>query len=219
MKIVVIASGGMDSATLLYKLKADGHTITALGVDYGQRHRRELDSLVLLCGEVGIPYRMADLSALRSLIAGQSSQTNPDVQVPEGHYADDSMKTTVVPNRNMIMLSVAIGHAISIGADAVAYGAHAGDHTIYPDCRSEFADAMAVAAKLCDWSEIELLHPFVDITKADIAKLGSQLGVPYDITWSCYKGSDIHCGKCGTCVERREAFELADVQDPTQYAA
>lgn len=220
MKIVAIASGGMDSATLLYKLRADGHEVIALGINYGQRHRRELEFLAQLCqGDLDIPHRVADLSSLRPLIAGESSQVNPDVAVPHGHYADDTMKTTVVPNRNMIMLSVAIGHAISEKADAVAYGAHAGDHTIYPDCRASFAATMEAAALLCDWRPIRLVRPFVHITKADIAKLGAILGVPYQLTWSCYEGREVHCGKCGTCVERREAFELAEISDPTEYAA
>lgn len=215
MKIVTIASGGMDSATLIWKLKAE-HEVHVLGVDYGQRHRVELEHLERLCSIAGVSLRIADLSAIRPLIQGQSSQTNPDVAVPHGHYADENMKTTVVPNRNMIMLSVAIGHAISIEADAVAYGAHAGDHTIYPDCREEFASAMSVASLLCDWRPIKLLRPFVDMTKTEIAELGYSLKVPFQETWSCYEGIDVHCGKCGTCVERKEALS---VDDPTRYAA
>lgn len=219
MKVVAIASGGMDSATLLATLQADEHEVSALGVDYGQRHSKELEYLERLCFALEVPCDIVDLSALRPLIAGQSSLTNPFIEVPEGHYAHTTMKATVVPNRNMILLAVAIGHAISLGYDAVAYGAHSGDHAIYPDCREVFAAAMSTAALLCDWREIKLLRPFVDITKADIVELGAELGVPYALTWSCYRGGELHCGKCGTCVERREAFELAGVEDPTEYQA
>ena len=172
-----------------------------------------------MCSVLEVPCDIVDLSALRPLIAGQSSLTNPFIEVPEGHYANVTMKATVVPNRNMILLAVAIGHAISLGYDAVAYGAHSGDHAIYPDCREVFAAAMSTAALLCDWREIKLLRPFVDITKADIVELGAELSVPYALTWSCYRGGELHCGKCGTCVERREAFELAGVEDPTEYQA
>lgn len=218
MKIVAIVSGGMDSATLLHHLLEEDHEVISLSVDYGQRHSVELDYAVAMAKHLNIPHRVADLRPINPLIRGQSSQANLDVAVPEGHYADENMKQTVVPNRNMIMLSVAIGHAISEGAGAVAYGAHAGDHTIYPDCRASFASAMETAALLCDWQEIQLLRPFITIGKHDIAKLGSELRVPFGMTWSCYKGGTKHCGKCGTCVERIEAFELADVPDPTLYA-
>lgn len=219
MKIVAIVSGGMDSATLIHHYLDRRDEVKALGFDYGQRHRKELEYAWRFCEEIGVPFDVAHIEAIRSLIAGQSSQTNPTVEVPDGHYADLTMKTTIVPNRNMIMLSIAIGHAISLGYDAVAYGAHAGDHTIYPDCRELFAAAMAEAAKLCDWREIKLLRPFIEDTKADVAKMGAELGVNFSKTWSCYKGLDNHCGLCGTCVERREAFEVAGVDDPTLYEA
>jgi 7-cyano-7-deazaguanine synthase len=218
MKIVAIASGGMDSTTLLYHLKAEGHDVVGLGFDYGQRHQKELAAGEELCRELGLTYEIADIRSIGGLIMGQSSQVNPDVEVPEGHYTEESMKATVVPNRNMIMLSIAIGHAIAIEAQAVAYGAHAGDHTIYPDCREEFADVMAQAAAICDWTPIKLLRPFVSLDKAGIASRGHELGVPFGKTWSCYKGLELHCGKCGTCVERREAFANAGIADPTQYA-
>jgi 7-cyano-7-deazaguanine synthase len=128
------------------------------------------------------------------------------------------MKSTVVPNRNMIFLSVATGHALSIKAGQIAYAAHSGDHAIYPDCRNEFADAMATAIELADWEKVTLIRPFVDWTKADIVRRGAALNVPFVKTWSCYKGGDVHCGRCGTCIERREAFDLAGVTDPTRYA-
>ncbi len=161
---------------------------------------------------------MADLRGLQPLLAG-SSLTSADVQVPLGHYAEESMKATVVPNRNMIMLAIAAGWAISTKADGVAYAAHGGDHAIYPDCRPEFADAVDAALRLADWHEMRLLRPFVSLTKAQLVAKGIELGVPFADTWSCYQGGDQHCGECGTCIERREAFHLAGVPDPTSYRA
>ncbi len=217
MKVVIIFSGGLDSSTMLYALKAQGHKLTAIGFDYGQRHRVELDAAQTIAKIAGVDYRTIDLSALGPVIAGNSSQVNPDVDVPDGHYTEDSMKATVVPNRNMIMLSVAVAHAISIDYDAVAYGAHAGDHTIYPDCREEFVDAMKSVIALCDWKKVQLLTPYLHKSKTEIAREGDALGVPFDLTWSCYKGLASHCGTCGTCVERKEAFALAGLSDPTEY--
>ena len=217
MKTVVIYSGGLDSTVLLYQLKAQGHDLSALSVDYGQRHRRELDCAADICRRAEIPIQIANLSAIRELLSG-SSLTSPQIEVAEGHYTEASMKSTVVPNRNMILLSLAAGHALSIGASQVAYAAHSGDHAIYPDCRNEFADAVAKAMQLCDWQPVQLIRPFIDQTKAEIVTIGSQLSVPFAHTWSCYKGESLHCGRCGTCVERREAFHLAGLTDPTQYA-
>lgn len=218
MRVVVIASGGVDSSTLLLKLLADNHMVEALGIDYGQRHRRELGSLVEVCTAIDVPFVIADLSAVGPLIQGESSQLNPVIDVPEGHYADENMRQTVVPNRNMLMLSVAIARAVALRFDAVAYGAHSGDHTIYPDCRPEFAAVMARAALLCDWHKVQLLRPFISIDKVAIVRLGQELGVPFELTWTCYKGLEKHCGGCGSCTERREAFQLAGVADPTEYA-
>ena len=216
MKSVVVHSGGMDSTVLLYKLAAEGDEVKALSIDYGQRHAKEIDCARALSEGLGVEHRVADLRSLTQLLAG-SALTSPEIKVPEGHYAEDNMKATVVPNRNMILLSVSAGWAISSRFDRVAYAAHAGDHDIYPDCRREFADALDSAIRLADWHEVSLFRPFVDITKADIVKLGTVLNVPFENTWSCYKGGELHCGRCGTCVERREAFHLAGVSDPTQY--
>ncbi len=215
MRIILVYSGGLDSTVLLYHLRQKGHEVRGLGIDYGQRHRKELDAARSICDRLGVEYRVADLNGLRPLLGG--SALTDAIAVPEGHYTDASMKQTVVPNRNMIMLSVAIGWAVSLKYDAVAYAAHAGDHAIYPDCRPEFADAMDRAASLCDWHPMRILRPFVDKTKADLVRLGALLGVPFEMTWSCYNGETLHCGRCGTCVERREAFELAGVEDPTEY--
>jgi 7-cyano-7-deazaguanine synthase len=218
MKTVIVYSGGLDSTVLLYHLRASGHELHALSIDYGQRHRCELDRAADLCEELGIPHPTADLSAIQPLLAG-SSLTSPEIEVAEGHYTEESMKSTVVPNRNMIFLALATGHALSIKAGQVAYAAHSGDHAIYPDCRNEFAEAMAAAIRIADWNTVELVRPFVDWTKADIVRRGAELGVPFARTWSCYKGGAQHCGLCGTCIERREAFDLAEIEDPTPYVA
>lgn len=217
MKTVLIYSGGLDSTVLLYHLRAKGHSIHALSVDYGQRHRRELAHAEEICRRIDLPFKVADLSAIQPLIAG-SSLTSPDIEVAEGHYTEASMKSTVVPNRNMILIAIATGYALSIGADQIAYAAHSGDHAIYPDCRNEFADAMAEAIRLCDWKTVTLARPFVDWKKADVVRRGVELSVPFARTWSCYKDQEVHCGRCGTCIERREAFDLINFEDPTKYA-
>jgi 7-cyano-7-deazaguanine synthase len=218
MRTVVIFSGGIDSTVLLHDLRAQAAEVLALSIDYGQRHRTELDHARRIADNLGVEWRLADLSAISPLLAG-SSQTSGDVPVPHGHYAEETMKQTVVPNRNMIMLAVAGGWAISRRADRVAYAAHSGDHTIYPDCRPEFAQAMDHALGLADWHRIHLHCPYVTLTKAQIVARGAELGVDFAATWSCYEGGTLHCGRCGTCYERREAFHLAGVPDPTQYQA
>jgi 7-cyano-7-deazaguanine synthase len=220
-KAVVVLSGGMDSATALYQAKADGFDIYAISFDYGQRHKKELDFAKLLANKAGVvEHHIVDLTSITKLISN-SSLTNESIDVPEGHYASENMKLTVVPNRNMIMYAVAIGYAVNVKAKAMYVGVHAGDHAIYPDCRPEFIESLDVIAKIANEGFIEkdfqVKAPFVHKTKADIAKIGSELGVPYELTWSCYKGTEKHCGKCGTCVERREAFQLAGVTDPTEY--
>lgn len=216
MKIVQIFSGGMDSATLLYWLRHRGDQVWPLGIDYGQRHGRELQYAKRLCDHLGLTYEVADLTGLKKFMGG-SSQTDPTIPVPHGHYAAENMKLTVVPNRNMLMLAIAAAYAISLKADAVAYGAHAGDHTIYPDCRATFTQTMREAFLNCDWHPVDLLVPFQTWSKGDIAKEGTKLGVPYEMTWTCYEGGQVHCGLCGACTERREAFQEAGVSDPTIY--
>lgn len=218
MKVVVIVSGGMDSAVLLENLVRDegAECVKALSVNYGQRHMKELGYAQGHAENLGVEWRRAYLAPLKPMLGG-SSQTDSSIPVPEGHYAEDAMKQTVVPNRNMLMLSVAAAWAISSEFDAVAYGAHACDHAVYPGRREEFAQAMAAALALCDWRRIELLRPFSEITKADIVTLGAELGLDFAETWSCYKGGDRHCGRCGPCVARREAFRDAGVDDPTEW--
>jgi 7-cyano-7-deazaguanine synthase len=214
---VLVYSGGLDSTTLLYDLRAQGHTLHALGVDYGQRHARELAAAARLAAAAGVPYRTVDLRALTPLLGG-SSQTDPAVAVPLGHYADPTMRATVVPNRNLLLLSVAAAWAISQGAGAVAYAAHRGDHPVYPDCRPAFVDAARAVLALVHYTPVALLAPYLALTKADLVRRGTALGVPYGETWSCYVGGAVHCGACGTCVERRLAFIEAGTTDPTRYA-
>jgi 7-cyano-7-deazaguanine synthase len=215
MKTILVYSGGLDSTVLLYQARNRGDELRCLGIDYGQRHNRELRAAQSICDGLGIEYRIADLTSIKPMLAG-NSQTG-EIEVPKGHYTDETMKLTVVPNRNMIMLSIAIGWAVSLKYDMVLYAAHGGDHPIYPDCRLEFIEALQHAAALCDWHHVNIGAPFVEKTKTDLIRLGAELGVPFEKTWSCYEGREIHCGQCGTCVERREAFELAGVNDPTPY--
>lgn len=216
-KTVLVYSGGLDSTVLLYDLLSKGEEVSALSVDYGQRHRRELAAAAAICKMRGVEHRTADITSITGLF-GESSLTNHATAVPDGHYADESMKLTVVPNRNMILLSLATAWAISLKADRVAYAAHSGDHTIYPDCRPEFTAALGRAIGLADWHAVKLESPFARLTKGQIVERGAQLSTPMELTWSCYKGGQEHCGTCGTCTERKEAFLVAGVVDPTEYS-
>ena len=216
-KVVAIASGGMDSATLLYHYLHEGNEVQAVGFDYGQHHSVELSHLAALCKQAGIALRVVDLHSLSNHLTGSSLTS--DLPVPDGHYTEESMRTTVVPNRNAIMLAIAAGIAVAEEADILATGVHAGDHYIYPDCRPEFISALGHAFPLGTegFGHFTLDAPFVQKTKAEIAAYCSTLEVPYHLTWSCYKGEESHCGRCGTCVERIEAFEIAKVTDPPVY--
>ena len=219
-RVVAVVSGGLDSTTMAYSLRAQGYSLVAISFDYGQRHRKELTFAEQVAADLDAPWTLIDLHAagLTSLLTG-SALTDDTVTIPDGHYADESMKITVVPNRNAIMLSIACALAVTREAGAVAFGAHTGDHFIYPDCRPEFVRAFEamVSVAVEGLASIEVLAPFLSMTKTDIVKLGDELKVPFERTWSCYKGGALHCGTCGTCVERREAFVQADVMDPTVY--
>jgi len=216
MRALVLFSGGLDSTVLATQMKQEAKETRLLSIDYGQRHAKELDHSQKIADYLGLDHKVLNLPQLGQILGG-SSLTDKSIILPEGHYAEESMKSTVVPNRNMILLALAGGHALSLGFDTIAYAAHAGDHTIYPDCRPEFADAMDKALGLADWKDLNLHRPYVEMTKSDLVSLGDQLGAPLHLTWSCYAGGEIHCGKCGTCVERKEAFELANIADPTKY--
>jgi len=210
----------MDSVTLAYLLASQGHALRLLSFDYGQRHVKELEYARRCAADLGAEHTVIDLSTLTPLLRG--SALTDDIDVPEGHYAAPNMRLTVVPNRNAIMLAIAFAAAVADGAAIVATGVHAGDHPIYPDCRPEFIEAFdRMERHATDGYAVDGLHlyaPFVNMSKADIVTLGAALLVPYENTWSCYKGDTAHCGVCGTCVERREAFQLAGVTDPTRYA-
>ena len=219
-RVVAVVSGGLDSTTMAYSLRAQGYSLVAISFDYGQRHRKELTFAEQVAADLDAPWTLIDLHAagLTTLLTG-SALTDDTVTIPDGHYADESMKITVVPNRNAIMLSIACALAVTREAGAVAFGAHTGDHFIYPDCRPEFVRAFEAMVNIAveGLASIEILAPFLSMTKTDIVKLGRELKVPFERTWSCYKGGAVHCGTCGTCVERREAFAQALVADPTVY--
>ena len=210
----IIVSGGMDSITLLYDKKDE----IALGISfaYGSNHNaRAIPFARMHCERLGIKPIPIDLGFLpryfpHSLLAGADA-------IPEGHYEDENMKSTVVPFRNGIMLSIAIGIAESSGLNKVLIANHGGDHAIYPDCRPEFIRAIDGAANAGTYAHVHVAAPYTDITKADIARIGKRLGIDYSETWSCYKGGKVHCGKCGTCVERREALKEAGIEDTTVY--
>ncbi len=218
MKTIVICSGGLDSVTLAHKVAAENDLLGLVSFDYGQRHKKELNSARECADRLGTAHQFIDISHLGTLLGG--SALTDDIAVPDGHYAEETMKITVVPNRNAIMLAIAFGIASAQGADAVAAAMHGGDHFIYPDCRPAFIEAFQNMQNfaLDGQSTIKLYTPFVSISKADIVSIGNELAVPFDKTWSCYRGGATHCGRCGTCVERIEAFDIASVADPTQYA-
>ena len=211
---VIIVSGGLDSITLLYD-KAETIAL-AVSFDYGQNHgAKELPFAVHHCRKLGIPHITIPLSFMHRYF--KSSLLDGAEAIPEGHYAEENMKSTVVPFRNGIMLAIATGIAESHGLKRVYIANHGGDHTIYPDCRPDFIQAMDGAATAGTFVNVRIEAPYTNITKADIVRRGTALGADYSKTWSCYKGSDVHCGKCGTCVERKEAFLEAGVKDPTEY--
>lgn len=212
---VVIVSGGMDSTTLLYEIARKHKKVFALSFDYNQKHRKELKMARATCSVLQIPHKVCDLRVLNDI--APSALTRSGWAIPEGHYADENMKQTVVPNRNMVMISLALSFAISVKAPMLYYGAHSGDHAIYPDCRPEFVDALAKTALLADWFQVRLEAPYLNMTKGDIAVIGKALGVDYSLTWTCYKGGEAACGKCGACVERQEAFAFAGMIDPIRY--
>lgn len=211
---VIIVSGGMDSITMLYEFKDQ----IALGVsfNYGSNHNnREIPFAEMHCKRLGIPHITIDLGFMPQYF--KSSLLEGADAIPEGNYDEENMKSTVVPFRNGIMLSIAIGIAESNHLKHVLMANHGGDHTIYPDCRPAFVDAMSAAAQTGTFEDVTIEAPYTNITKADIARHGKQLGIDYSETWSCYKGGEVHCGQCGTCRERQEALREAGIADTTEY--
>ncbi len=215
---VMILSGGLDSTTLLWYLCSKGAEVHALTFNYGQRHSREIEhakKVVEAAKKAGfnLTHRVVDISSISHLIS--SGALTGEEEVPHGFYTDERQKVTVVPNRNMIMLSIAAGYAVKLGEREVYYAAHRSDYAIYPDCRKEFVKALDAAIYLATlFTPVELKAPFVDMTKAEVVSLGLKLKVPYELTWSCYEGGERPCLKCGTCLERTEAFLLNEVRDP-----
>lgn len=214
-KIVVIYSGGMDSFTLLNDALSQGKQVYALSFNYGQKHSKELHYAQKVCDELAIPHKIVDITAIHQLLMGSS--LTDDIEIPDGHYEEESMKSTVVPNRNMIMLSLAIAYAVSVKASAVWYGAHGGDHAIYPDCRPEFVEKMAAVSKVANYEVVDVVAPYLSWNKTRILAKGLTLGLDYGKSWTCYKGREKACGKCGACQERLEAFRENQVHDGLSY--
>jgi len=218
MKVVVLCSGGMDSVAALYWARRH-HAVSAVAsFDYGAKHNhRELPFAAEHAAKLGVRHEVIAMEFVNRLFASDLLRSGGEI--PEGHYEAENMKQTVVPFRNAIMLSIACGFAESTGAEGLVIAAHGGDHAIYPDCREDFMRAMGDAMRLGTYAGVQLLRPFIALGKGGIAAEGARLGVDFARTWSCYKGGAVHCGKCGTCVERREAFASAGLPDPTVYAS
>lgn len=211
---VIIVSGGMDSITLLYDKKEE--IALAVTFDYVSNHNaKEIAWAKVHCERLKIKHIVIKLDFMHKYFT--SSLLEGADAIPEGHYADENMKSTVVPFRNGIMLSIAAGIAESNGLKKVLIANHGGDHTIYPDCRPAFIKAMNEATENGTYVNVSICAPYTNITKADIARIGKRLGIDYSETWSCYKGGEKHCGKCGTCIERKEALALAGIEDKTEY--
>ena len=218
MKVVVLCSGGMDSVTALHWARREHDVVAAVSFDYGAKHNhREIPLAKEHAAALGVRHEAVYLEFVNLLF--KSALLTSGDEIPDGHYEEKVMKQTVVPFRNAIMLSIACGFAESAGAEGLVIAAHGGDHAIYPDCREEFMRAMGDAMQLGTYVGVQLLRPFIAMSKAQIAAEGARRGVDFARTWSCYKGGEIHCGKCGTCVERREAFLVAGLADPTVYAS
>lgn len=218
MKCLVLLSGGVDSATALHWAAREHEPVIALSFLYGSNHsERELACAAYQAQALGISHRVVDLSALAPHLS--SALLSGSEAVPVGEYTDENMRATVVPFRNGIFLSIAAGIAESCGVQGVVIAAHAGDHAIYPDCREPFMQSMEQAIRLGSYAGIQLLRPFIAMDKTQIVILGKQLGVNFSHTYSCYRGGEKHCGRCGTCRERRAAFMAASMVDPTEYEA
>jgi 7-cyano-7-deazaguanine synthase len=218
MKVIVLCSGGMDSVTALHWARQEHQVMAVLSFDYGSKHNhRELPFAAEHAARLGVRHEVITLDFVNRLFASDLLKSGGEI--PEGHYEAENMRRTVVPFRNAIMLSIACGFAESVGAEGLVIAAHDGDHAIYPDCREDFMRAICEAMRLGTYAKVKLLRPFIALTKGRIAAEGAQLGVDFARTWSCYRGGAVHCGKCGTCVERREAFMTAGLQDPTEYAS
>ncbi len=211
---IIIVSGGMDSITMLHDFKE--RIALAISFDYGSNHNaKEIPFAKLHCQRLGIKHITIPLAFMKEYF--KSSLLSGAEAIPEGHYADENMKSTVVPFRNGIMLAIAAGIAETNDISHIMIANHSGDHTIYPDCRENFISAMSAATHAGTYNGVTLFAPYTNITKSQIARRGKELGIDYTETWSCYKGGEKHCGKCGTCVERKEALRDAGIEDKTEY--
>lgn len=216
MKVLVIFSGGLDSTTALYWAVSNFDEVETLSFDYGSKHNKiEHKYALKTCEKLGVKNTLINLDFINQFF--KSDLLKSGGKIPEGYYTAENMKSTVVPFRNGIMLAIAAGFAESHGCEAIILGNHSGDHAIYPDCRADFIKGMKEAISKGTEKNIEVLSPFCDVSKSDIVAIGDAFGVDFSLTYSCYNGKEKHCGKCGTCVERKEAFDLADVVDPTEY--
>ena len=213
MKAIVVLSGGIDSTTLLHYTKAIGYEVYGISFNYGQKHSKELKYAEYWGKKLCKEWKLIDISFMKE-ITSSSSLTNPEKEIPESHYTEETQKQTVVPNRNMVFLSIAIAWAEDIKAEKVFYGAHLNDYTIYPDCRKEFVEKLNETSQIGTYNKIKVEAPFINLKKWQIVSLGKKLGVDYNKTWSCYKGEERPCLKCGTCIERTEAFLKANLKDP-----
>ena len=216
-KITLIYSGGSDSYTLLQHALNQNFSVDCITFSYGQKHIKEINFAKQNCNEHGLKHTLIDIGDPASIF-GSTSLVDVDNKIPHGSYKEESMKSTIVPNRNMIFISYAIAYSIAHDINEVWYGAHAGDHFIYPDCRPEFLASMDAAAGLCDPSAVSIKAPFINLNKGEIFKIGLALGIDYSKTWTCYEGQEKACGKCGSCVERLEAFSNNNTSDPLIYS-
>ena len=209
-------SGGMDSVSALYQAEKVYRVVAGISFDYGAKHNpKELPFARLHCQSLNIHHEIVEIGFMDRLFRSDLLLSGGDI--PEGHYEELRMKQTVVPFRNGIMLAIAAGYAESMDANGLVIAAHAGDHAIYPDCRGDFMTSMADAIRQGTYAHIQLICPFISMTKVQVAQCGKELGIDFGTTWSCYKGLEFHCGKCGTCIERREAFVRSGIEDPTTY--
>ena len=215
-KIIGVYSGGLDSFTLLNEAIRSGKDVSALSFDYGQKHNKELHFVEKFCAQESIDSKIVDVSSIKELFQGSS--LTDEIDIPKGHYEDDSMKSTVVPNRNMILISLALGYAVTKEAEEVWFGAHAGDHAIYPDCRPEFVEKMDAVARIANYSPIAVKAPYIAMSKTEILAIGLNMQLDYGLTWTCYEGKELACGSCGACHERLESFAANNVIDPIKYS-
>ncbi len=215
-KAIVLLSGGMDSVVALHHAAKEYDAVLALSFDYNSKHNaRELPCAAWQAAQLGIPHSIVDMKGASAHLS--SALLNGGGDIPDGAYAPSNMSQTVVPFRNGIMLAIAAGIAESRGASLLIIASHAGDHALYPDCRESFVTAMSRAVEEGTGNGARIIAPFGSAGKSEIARIGASLGVDFSHTWSCYKGGEIHCGTCGTCVERKQAFCEAGLPDPTPY--